>query len=91
MFEPAFVKKPVFLFATDKAEYIDHEYDLLLDYNGLPFPIAETNKDLVHCIKGFDQVAYESRVTAFLEQYGVREDGHASERAAEFILQVIHM
>lgn len=91
MFEPAFVKKPVFLFATDKAEYIDHEYDLLLDYNELPFPIAETNEDLVHCITGFDQGAYESRVTAFLEQYGVREDGHASERAAEFILQVIHM
>lgn len=88
MFEPAFVKKPVFLFATDKAEYIDHEYDLLLDYDALPFPIAETNEELAQCIMGFDQAAYENRVTAFLDQYGVKEDGHASERAAEFILRL---
>lgn len=91
MFEPAFVKKPVFLFATDKAEYIDHEYDLLLDYDALPFPIAETNEELVNCITGFDQAAYENRVIAFLDQYGVREDGHASERAAEFILRLFHI
>lgn len=86
MFEPAFVKKPVFLFATDKSEYIDHEYNLLLDYNTLPFPIAETNEELVHNIMEFDKAAYESRVTAFLNQYEVQEDGHASERAAEFIM-----
>ena len=90
MFEPAFVKKPVFLFATDKAEYIDHEYDLLLNYDALPFPIAETNGELAQYITKFDQTAYESRVTAFLDQYGVREDGHASERAAEFILYLFH-
>lgn len=91
MFEPAFVKKPVFLLATDKTEYIGHEYDLLLDYDALPFPIAETNEELARCIKAFDQTAYESRVTAFLDQYGVREDGHASERAAEFILRLFHV
>lgn len=86
MFEPAFVKKPVFLFAPDREEYIGHEYDLLLDYDVLPFPIAETNEELAQCITEFDQAAYEGRVTAFLEEYGVREDGHASERAAEFIM-----
>lgn len=86
MFEPAFVKKPVFLFATDKTEYINHEYDLLLDYNALPFPIAETNEELVRCIMDFDKSIYESQVTTFLSQYEVQEDGHASERAAEFIM-----
>ena len=86
MFEPALVKKPVFLFATDKTEYIDHEYDFLLDYEALPFPIAETDEELVHNIMDFDKSTYESQVTTFLDQYGVREDGHASERAAEFIL-----
>lgn len=90
MFEPAFVKKPVFLLAMDKTDYIGHEYDLLLDYDTLPFPAAETNGELARCITGFDQAAYESRVTAFLDQYGVREDGHASERAAEFILRLFH-
>lgn len=88
MFEPAFVKKPVFLLATDKAEYIDHEYDLLLDYDTLPFPIAETNEELAQCIMDFDRLAYEDRVGSFLDQYGVQEDGHASERAAEFIMSL---
>lgn len=88
MFEPAFVKKPVFLFAMDRADYIDHEYDFLLDYDSLPFSVAETIEELVQHIMDFDRTSYESGVTAFLERYGVREDGHASERAAEFILKL---
>lgn len=86
MFEPAFVKTPVFLFAMDKQEYVNKEYDLLIDYDTLPFPIAETNEQLVDNIMSFDQKKYEADVTAFLDKYGVHEDGHASERAAEFIL-----
>lgn len=89
MFEPAFVKKPVFLFATDREEYIDKEYDLLIDYVTLPFPIAETNEELSENIMNFDQKEYEQKIDAFLDKYGVHEDGHASERAAEFILRLI--
>lgn len=88
MFEPAFVKKPVFLFALDRTDYIDHEYDLLLDYDALPFSVAETNEELVHHIMDFDRTSYESDLIAFLERYGVSEDGHASERAAKFILEL---
>lgn len=46
MFEPVFVKKPVFLFATDKKEYIGGERELLIDYDTLPFPMAESNEEL---------------------------------------------
>lgn len=89
MFEPAFVKKPVFLFAKDKKEYIDKEYDLLIDYDTLPFPIAESNEELVRNIEKFDKEVYEQNVTLFLDKYGVHEDGHASERAAQFISSLI--
>ena len=89
MFEAAFVRKPVFLFATDKKEYIDKEYDLLLDYDKLPFPIAESNKELIQNIESFIQVDYEKKLDRFMEQYGVHEDGHASERAAEAILKLV--
>lgn len=90
MFEPAFVKKPVFLFATDKQEYIDKEYDLLLDYDTLPFTIAATNEELSKQIECFDVTEYENRLSAFMEKHGVHEDGHASERAAQFILNLIN-
>lgn len=89
MFEPAFVKKPVFLFATDKKEYIDKEYDLLIDYDTLPFPIAESNEDLIKNMECFVQADYEKKVNSFMNKYGVHEDGHASERAAEYILKLI--
>lgn len=89
MFEPAFVKKPVFLFATDKKEYIDREYDLLIDYDTLPFPIAESNEELVKNIERFVQEDYEKELDSFMDKYGVCEDGHASERAAKFILGLV--
>lgn len=89
MFEPAFVKKPVFLFAPDRQEYVEKERDLLIEYDTLPFPIAETNEELVMCIEKFDYEDYERTLGTFMQRYGVREDGHASERAAEFILKCL--
>lgn len=89
MFEPAFVKKPVFLFATDREEYIGGERELLIDYDTLPFPIAESNEELVQRIQDFNRQKYEENVTNFLDKYGVHEDGHASERAAEFLSELI--
>lgn len=89
MFEPAFVGKPVFLFATDKKEYQEKEYDLLIDYETLPFPIAESNIELEERIRQFDREAYTKRVEEFLRTHGVNEDGHASERVAKAIVQLI--
>lgn len=89
MFEPAFVHKPVFLFATDRETYIDHEYDLLIDYDTLPFPIAENNKKLCEAIREFDQQIYDKKLNDFFKRYGVHEDGHASERAASFIVGLL--
>lgn len=89
MFEPAFVKKPVFLFATDREEYIDGERGLLIAYDELPFPISESNEELTKQISEFDQENYERTLAAFFEKYGVHEDGHASERAAQFILDLV--
>ena len=89
MFEPAFVRKPVFLFAPDRSEYINKERELLIDYDTLPFPIAETNEELSEIIRNFDNDSYVKNVDAFMEKYGVNEDGHASERTAQFILGLL--
>lgn len=89
MFEPAFVKKPVFLFAVDKREYIDQERTLLIEYETLPFSIAETNEELAENIRKFEPTEYEKRLKDFFDKYGVHEDGHAGERAAGFISGLI--
>ena len=89
MFEPAVIKKPVFLYATDLNDYIVNEYELLIDYKELPFDIAENTKQLCENIISFDRCKYEKRLDDFLLKYGIREDGHASERVAEFISKLI--
>ncbi len=87
MFEAAFVNKPVFLFATDLQDYISNEYELLIPYHELPFPIAESNQELERNIMELNTELYKKRVKLFLEKYGVHEDGHASERVAQFIVE----
>ena len=89
MFEPAFVKNPVFLFAPDRESYIDKEYDLLMEYDSLPFTIAESNDELMRQIQNFRQSEYEEKLDKFMKKYGVCEDGHASERAAGFISKLL--
>lgn len=89
MFEPAFVKKPVFLFATDLQEYIEKEYELLIPYKELPFSIAESNEQLERNIMHFDKESYQNEIESFLERYGVAEDGHASERTARFLSEYL--
>lgn len=89
MFEPAFVGKKVFLFATDKEDYIDKEYDLLIDYNELPFPVAESNEELEQVIENFDEKVYSKKLNEFLTRYGVKEDGHAAERTAKLVLDAL--
>lgn len=91
MFEPAFAGKPVFLYAPDKESYVKEDYELLLDYDSLPFPIAQTNEKLRDEIEKFDMDDYRKKIDGFLRQYGVCEDGRASERAAEFILRDLLM
>ena len=89
IFESAYIMRPVFLYAPDKIDYQKNDRELLLDYDSLPFPIAMTNEELANQIKNFDEVKYKETVKAFLDKYGVHEDGLASERTAKFILDLI--
>lgn len=89
MFEAAFAGKTVLLFAPDQKEYIGRERELYIDYKDLPFPAAETNEELWECIGNFREDVYRRNVDCFMQKYGVHEDGHAGERAAEFMMELI--
>ena len=89
MFEPAFIARPVFRYAPDLSDYINKERSVLLDYNELPFPLATSNDELEKCILNFDEMKYKSDLQKMLKTYGVKEDGKASERAAQFVLQLL--
>lgn len=89
MFEPAFVKKPVFLYAPDLDKYLKEERSFLMNYDELPFPISYNNEELMNNVRNFNKSEYVKKLEAFFTKYGVHEDGHASERAARFILDLL--
>lgn len=89
MFEPAYAGIPVFLYAPDRKEYIDHDRELLLNYDDLPFPIATSEDELAECIRELDIEQHRSKVRDYLASYGVKEDGKASQRAADFIMKLM--
>jgi len=89
MFEPAMVGKKVFLFTPDIEEYCAKERDLWFDLKELPFSYARNEQELFDNIMNHEEETYQRNVKAFFDYHGVHEDGHASERAAEFILDLI--
>ena len=90
MFDPAYVKKTVILYATDIDEYLKNDYDLLLDIRSLPFPLAESNGQLLQIIQEFDYESYRNRLEQFLDAYHVMEDGSSCKRIVEFIDNLIN-
>lgn len=89
MFEPAFIRRPVFRYAPDMENYIGSERELLMDYNSLPFPLAKSNDELEQCVLHFNLYDYKDQLDKMFSTYGVNEDGRASYRAAVFILGVL--
>ena len=84
MFDFAMQSRPCILYATDAEAYDRGFYFNLME---LPFPLAENEEQLIATIEAFDNAAYTSRLnTFFTERVGLREDGHASEALAEWMV-----
>ena len=87
-FEAGLIKKPVLLFATDVKEYID-ERGFYWDMRELPFPLAETNDELIRLVRQFDRAQYEAGIDAFYSKLEIKESGKASKIVADRIYQVM--
>ncbi len=88
-FDAAFAGIPALLYADDVQEYIKNRGQFMWKREELPFDIAESNEELFQNINNFDIERYISRVHEFMEKYEVIEDGHASERVADYIEQFV--
>ena len=76
--------RPGFIYAPDLKEY-DSERGFYYPLEETPFPIAETNEELVERIQNFDPTLYETKRQEFLKARGCKEDGHAAEKIVEII------
>ena len=77
--------KICFLYAADVEEYHE-ERDYYFDIRSLPFPLAENNEQMQKNISEFDYERYLENLHRLFDEVGLCETGHASETAAEYIL-----
>lgn len=82
--------RPAFIFAKD-IELYNTERGFAYPLQATPFPIAVNNKEMVDNIKNFDAEKYENERQEFLKGKGCIEDGHASERVADHILELLEV
>lgn len=63
--------------------------EIIIVDDGSVYNTLKRCEELAQCMLEFDEQNYKNDVINFLETYGVYEDGHASERAAAFISNLI--
>lgn len=78
--------KPVFLYQNDLEEYED-ERSFYCPVGQWPYPRARTQERLIEAVLGFDEEKYAKELGGFLKKYGSCDDGHASEKVVERILE----
>ena len=87
IFDFALTKKPCFLFFPDFSFYKNKERGLYLDLETLPFPLSENFESLLENIQSFDIIKYSVGVTDLLTQIGNIDDGKASERIGNLVIE----
>jgi CDP-glycerol glycerophosphotransferase len=85
MFDFALTGKPCFLFIPDLEYYQNHERGFYIPIDELPFPSAESDKDLIKTILDYDETQFNSSVKVCLEKLGNVDDGNACKRVAKYI------
>lgn len=88
IFDYAITKKMAIIYASDIQDYVkDRGFEI--EYKDTPFPIAENNDQLISILDNFDIVEYETNVDRFYNKLGLKEDGNASEKVADYIIEKI--
>ncbi len=90
IFDYVNTRRPGFIYAADIDRYNSRTgfYYLLEE---TPFPVCEDNDDLIAAVRGFDMAAYKQKVEEFLQEKEAVDDGHAAERIADRMLEMMQL
>ena len=89
IFDYVETRKPGMIYAPDLDEY-QNSTGFYYSISSTPFPLATDNASVRNIIGGFDLEKYSEDVGLFLAEKGCIDDGKASERAAEMIVNLIN-
>lgn len=88
MFDYGLTKRPCFQFAVDIEAY-QKDRNFYFPLREMPFALAENNDALEQAVLAWDETRASENWEAFCEKFGIREDGKAAERCADWILNKI--
>ena len=89
VFEYAYLKKPVFLYAPDLDSFVHGDRPLLFDIKEIPFKFCRSENDFISEIENFDKSAYTRRLDEFFERHGLHDTGKGDECIANRIIEKI--
>lgn len=79
--------KAGFLYTPDLDKY-DQARGFYYPIDESPFPVCRTNRELAESIRDFSEESFERKVAEFLERRGCVDDGHASQRIVDLMVQM---
>lgn len=88
VFEFAAMRKPIYIFATDIAQY-QNMRGLKKDFFDMPYPICKTNQELLAMLRQYDPQTSRRMAEEFMSIYGGVDKGDASKCVVERIRQVV--
>lgn len=88
MFDFITKPKPCFIYATDRDKY-KKERDYYFELEELPFPIAETSKQLEYNIAHFDNDNYVKNIKKLFDRVKLNETGKSSHIIANRVISII--
>ncbi|MDP1551921.1 MAG: CDP-glycerol glycerophosphotransferase family protein [Methanobacteriaceae archaeon] len=88
MFDYALLRRPMMIYTHDYYNYKKNLRGFYFDiFEEFPGPIAENTNDLVKSIKSYNPENYKEKYMEFLNKFTCFDDGHASEKIVNLILE----
>lgn len=88
IYDYALLSRPAFIFAPDYEDYIKNDRNLYFKLSETPFPIAKTTEELINNIQNLNKTKFEKDINDFLLSKGALEDGNASKKTVDFLLNL---
>lgn len=88
IFDYMLLRRPAAIIADDLNDYM-LKRDFYYPLESTPFPIAENDEGLESNILNFNLEKYNQELEGFLKDKGCMEDGHASERIVDKIVEYL--
>ncbi len=90
IFDFALLKRPAFIYANDIDEY-NEKRGLYFNFrnNEIPFSVAENQEELEKNILNYNQKDYEKNINMFFKDVKLCENGTASQKIVEIIIEKI--